>query len=380
MDLDGLRSNPTFSELEQQMSSALVVSKESCTSDWGNLPRDTMELIIDKAKKSSPAAFRKFVSSVSLVNKHWHDIVDDHVSELSMKSIWERPLERILARFSRVDSIKLKGSCDEPLAILTKYSRLTSLSLSDGGEFSLYGMKSISECSQLKTLKLRGCDCLTDTGMHILSGNLVLETLDISQCNQITGLSIVSLTTLSNLTSLDLSSCFLLQSKHLDCLSKLTKLKFLDLSAISLADENLIGFKSLAELSTLRLQSCDRISDLGVLSITRLTKLRDLNLAMCPRITDLGLEGLANVSSLTSLNLKLCIGVSEIGLLCLTRLVNLEMLNIECLPVTNEGLHRFSTLESLRVLDVRGTHGVREGVRFLKRGSGLSGVMILSSC
>ncbi|GMH33653.1 hypothetical protein BSKO_01487 [Bryopsis sp. KO-2023] len=381
MDLDGLRSNPTFSELEQQIASALVVSREEgCRSCWGDLPRDTMELIIDEAKKSSPAAFKKFVSSVSLVNRHWHDIVDDHVSELSVKSIWERPLERMLERFSRVHTIKLKGACDEPLGLLAKYPRLTSLNLSDGGEFSLYGMRSISMCSGLKTLKLRGCDCLTDTGVHILSGNVQLETLDMSQCNQIAGLSIMSLTALPNLTSLDLSSCFLLRSQHLDCLSKLTKLEFLDLSATALSDESLMGLKALSGLRTLSLRSCDRISDLGVLGITRLRMLTDLNVAMCPRITDLSVQGLANISSLMFLNLKLCTGITDGSVMYLTRLTNLEGLDIECVPVTSEGLQRLSSLESLRFLDVRGTHGLREGVKFLRREFGLSGVRIFSSC
>ena len=332
---------------------------------------------------------RKTIQSCRLVNRHWHRVLTQSVTELTPKltiftfwdlcsirkftnlkkltlrdhsvisDAWLQELPRVtpqlealavrfithasrrgpfsrkgiqcLADLEHLNHLEIAGSefcAMECLRTLATKSSLTYLDLSENG-LSYRCIQPLTTLVQLQSLVLGGNEKLGDNTMRLMQSFPHLRRLSVRHCLHVSDKGVLNLAMTTGLTSLDLRTCD--------------------------GVEGLV-FQACAHLplSRLDLMGCSNLKDESLTYIARLRFLKYLDLRMCPKITDGGLEQLKNLSSIV--DLRIGAGTEEItdqGMAFLTHLPCLEHLTLFYLKeVTHAGIERVYSVETLRRLTI----------------------------
>ena len=203
----------------------------------------------------------------------------------------------------------------------------------------------LSRMCYVHTLWLCYCDKITDEGLKNIKP-LKLESLDLRHCRTITNTGLKHLTTHS-LRSLILAGCTSITDEGLSVLSGM-QLEHLDLSGSSVTDAG-ISFIQSSLLESFDVCDCVRLTDEFMRCVSNFPKLRRLLVGGCTKITDQGVEYLAK----TSIE-KLLLNDTSITDACLLSVMNMHALRELCLEgcnITNENLHRLSSVRGIVLTD-----------------------------
>ncbi|KAM7263034.1 hypothetical protein ACFE04_000717 [Oxalis oulophora] len=181
---------------------------------------------------------------------------------------------------------------------------LEELELTDN-EIDDEGLKSISGCHKLTSLKLGICLNITDEGLaHIGSGCWKLTELDLYRCVEISDKGILAIANgCHELEMINTSYCNKISDKSLASLSKCLNLNTLECRGCSSVTS--LGLAAIAvgckQLSKLDIKKCHNITDAGTLALAHFSQnLRQINLSYTS-VTDVGLLALASISCLQSM-------------------------------------------------------------------------------
>lgn len=323
--------------------------------DWASLPEDILLMVLDITQEWGPRTFRGIALNISSTCTHWKRIMDEHVTELRVKAIWNKPFEALMQRMPHVCTIKLDLAKEEVLQLLPNYPKITHLDIRGAPKIAPHGLRAISFCPWLRVLKLPDLSCIESKDALDLSANTSLEHLDMNGCDILEGGSLTGLVSMPNLFFLDLGDCCNLGSDSLCVLPLVTSLTSLNLTNVrGVNDELLNNCCRLTNLKNLNLQGCRGVSNGGVAALSKLPALQRLNLSQCPRVSEVCVAYMAQLTSLTDLDMSQCRSLDESGVEGMFRLASLKKLNISGLEVTMHGLEALSRLESLEELYIRG--------------------------
>ncbi|KAI4353482.1 hypothetical protein L6164_002428 [Bauhinia variegata] len=180
------------------------------------------------------------------------------------------------------------------------------------------GLKSISQCSRLSSLKLGICLNITDRGLAFIGmGCSKLKELDLYRSAGITDSGIAAIACgCPGLEMINLAYCTGITDGSLILLSKCSILETLEIRGCILVTS--IGLASIAvkckQLSRLDVKKCYNIDDSGILSLAHFSQnLRQINLSYTS-VTDVGLLSLASISSLQTFSVLHLQGLTPRGL------------------------------------------------------------------
>ncbi|KAI4356092.1 hypothetical protein L6164_000139 [Bauhinia variegata] len=194
---------------------------------------------------------------------------------------------------------------------------LEELDLTDN-ELDDEGLKSISQCSRLSSLKLGICLNITDGVLaYIGMGCSKLKELDLYRSTGITDSGITAIARgCPGLEMINVSYCTTITNGSLISLSKCSNLKTLEIRGCTLVTS--IGLAAIAvkckQLNHLDLKKCYNIDDGGIISLAHFSQnLRQISLSYTS-VTDVGLLSLASISCLQTLTVLHLQGLTPRGL------------------------------------------------------------------
>ncbi|EXB78511.1 hypothetical protein L484_011134 [Morus notabilis] len=183
---------------------------------------------------------------------------------------------------------------------------LEELDVTDN-EIDNEGLKAISRCSKLRSLKLGICLNITDDGLvHVGNGCSKLKELDLYRCSGVSDMGIGAIA----------RGCTALEMINIAYNSKITDLSLTSLSKCS-------------SLKVLEIRGCPCISSEGLSAIAiGCRQLTVLDIKKCFNINDSAMHPLAQFSqNLKQINLSYC-SVTDVGLLSVTRINRLQNMTI----------------------------------------------------
>lgn len=271
-----------------------------------------------------------------------------------------------------VDTVTAPGFGDEQLATLTKFGRLTSLSL-ENSVVTDEGLAAVKEIPTLKTLNLRKCAKLTDVGLEHVAELPNLERLILLYNKDgLTNECMTSIAKIGTLRALDIRGCVQIKDDGLLAMAPLKNLVDFKHRGFNVTNSGLAVFEELPQLRVLMMQDAANVDDggmkylAGLSSLTNLdmtgTSVEDPGLAALAgkKLKDLrlrntlvegtGLDQLeASYQSLTYLDLNESFATDE-GLAKVAPFKNLETLLVWQTAVTDEGLAVLAELPKLKKL------------------------------
>ncbi|KAK9279690.1 hypothetical protein L1049_013370 [Liquidambar formosana] len=194
---------------------------------------------------------------------------------------------------------------------------LEELDVTDN-EIDNEGLKSISRCSKLSSLKIGICPNITDDGLtHVGMGCPKLTELDLYRSVGITDAGIAAIAHgCPALEMINIAYNDRVTDDSLISLSKCLKLKALEIRGCSCVSS--VGLSAIAvgcrRLTNLGIKKCHNINDAGMLPLARFSqKLKQINLSYCS-VTDIGLLALASITHLQNMTILHLTGLSPKGL------------------------------------------------------------------
>ncbi|KAL0375409.1 UNVERIFIED_CONTAM: F-box/LRR-repeat protein 3 [Sesamum radiatum] len=247
---------------------------------------------------------------------------------------------------------------------------LRQLILSYGSRVDLALADSLQKLSMLQSIKLDGCQ-VTSSGLKaigtaeafVLIGQRcqLLEELDLTD-NEIDDEGLKSISRCSRLSSLKLGICLNITDQGLIHIGLCcTKLKELDLyRSAGITDSSISAIaRGCSGIEMINIAYCKFISDRSFMSLAKCPKLKTLESRGCPLITSLGLAAVAvGCKQLAKLDIKKCHSIDDAGMIPLAHFSqNLKQINLSYTSVTDVGLlslASISCLQSMTVLHLEG--------------------------
>jgi F-box and leucine-rich repeat protein 14 len=309
-----------------------------------HLPTEILGLITNFNRTSDANNFFSTCRTLQTYSKKNREL------HFAFQTIDDETLITILkAHRSKIDSITISNCAnitEKSIEFLvTKCPKLISLNLS-GLDLNNNILKSLSQLSYLKTLKLNYSDWLTGAGLINLQELKGLEQLHLANCLSLKDHDLRPLFHHHHLKVLDLSRNIHLTGEGIRHLSGLQRLTTLKLAEIVLKDAHLVDF-SLNPIESLDVSGCDRIQGYFLKHFDRIS---DLNLANCEKFKG---ENLAHLKNVRWLDLANCKDIQDQDLLLLKNSNKLSYLNLTgCDKITDRGLEVLPNLKHLIKLDL----------------------------
>ncbi|ONH99734.1 hypothetical protein PRUPE_6G046600 [Prunus persica] len=216
----------------------------------------------------------------------------------------------------RMESCSLVSE-DAFLLIGQRCQFLEELDVTDN-EINNEGLKSISRCSKLCSLKLGICLNITDDGLtHIGSGCPKLEELDLYRCLGITDVGIAKIACgCPTMKMINIAYNDKITDSSLTSLSQCLRLKIVEIRGCP--SVSTVGLSAIAgacrQLEVLDIKKCVNINDNGMLALGQSCQnLRQINLSYCS-VTDVGLLSLASTNRLQNMTILHLTGLTPNGL------------------------------------------------------------------
>ncbi|CAB82288.1 putative protein [Arabidopsis thaliana] len=248
---------------------------------------------------------------------------------------------------------------------LKKVSALQSIRL-DGCSVTPDGLKAIGTlCNSLKEVSLSKCVSVTDEEAFWLIGQKcrLLEELDLTD-NEIDDEGLKSISSCLSLSSLKLGICLNITDKGLSYIGMgCSNLRELDLyRSVGITD---VGISTIAQgcihLETINISYCQDITDKSLVSLSKCSLLQTFESRGCPNITSQGLAAIAvRCKRLAKVDLKKCPSINDAGLLALAHFSqNLKQINVSDTAVTEVGLLSLANIGCLQNIAVVNSSGLR---------------------
>ncbi|KAF5446625.1 hypothetical protein F2P56_032235 [Juglans regia] len=180
------------------------------------------------------------------------------------------------------------------------------------------GLKSISRCSKLLTLKLGICLNITDDGLtHVANGCPKLKELDLYRSSGITDAGIAAIAHgCPTLEMINIAYNDKITDRSLISLSKCLMLKALEIRGCHSVSS--VGLSAIAmgcrQLMVLDIKKCVNINDNGMIPLAQFSQnLKEINLSYCS-VTDVGLLALASINQLQNMTILHLVGLTPNGL------------------------------------------------------------------
>uniref|UniRef100_A0A0D6R0Q3 Uncharacterized protein n=1 Tax=Araucaria cunninghamii TaxID=56994 RepID=A0A0D6R0Q3_ARACU len=210
-----------------------------------------------------------------------------------------------------------------------------------------------TSCRYLSCLKMESCSLVTETSMDVLGDNChFLEVLDLTD-SSISDSGLKSISRCSELTTLKLGICQNISDEGLKYIGACcSNLQELDLYRSSRVGD--VGITAIAhgcpKLKILNLSYCSSITDDALKCLAQLEGLRNLEIRCCLLVTSAGLSAIGmGCKHLVELDMKRCYRVDDVGLgTVVSCCQNLRQINISYCPISDEGLLALASLICLQ--------------------------------
>ncbi len=244
--------------------------------------------------------------AIDLRNTNITDVGLDHLSKV--KTLTDIQLEKTMVTdtgIAKLANLKIKSFNGNYCPSVSNHSFEVICSIPtieqiqmDYTKLDDEGMKAVSAASNLKRLRIRGCD-VTGKGLAHLAGLEKLERLNLRDSSvDDAGLEVIS--NKPDINFLDLSECRLASPRGLAKIGKMTKLTWLSLWESKANDKTLAAFSNLTKLKTLDLKAT-QITDASLPMLLKMTNLTELNLTGT-QLTDDSFRALGKLPNLKKMN------------------------------------------------------------------------------
>ncbi|PRQ42788.1 putative F-box domain, leucine-rich repeat domain, L domain-containing protein [Rosa chinensis] len=259
---------------------------------------------------------------------------------------------------------KCPGVTDEGLSsLLTKHKDLRKLDITCCRMITYTSIDRITlSCTALTSLRMESCT-LVPREAFVLIGQRCrfLEEIDITD-NEVDDEGLKSISRCSELSSLKLGICLNITDEGVAqvgmCCSKLVELDLYRCTGISDSGISAIA-RGCPGLKMINIAYCKDITDSSLISLSKCSSLNTVESRGCPLITSLGLAAIAvGCKQLVKLDIKKCINIDDAGMIPLAHFSqNLRQINLSYTSVTDVGLlslASISCLQSLTILHLKG--------------------------
>ena len=346
-----------------------------------NAPGQT-PAVSENAKKSSPAnqspVLSQFIPFDSdwPVDFYWRDIAQ---TDFSWSFLGQTPGKVLLpangmykliphiagddlkawaSEFTYPDKVISLG-LDRPVSdlgfsVLNDFTKVQDLTVDNGESLSNQGFAHIQDLHAVENLRLTWCTRVEDSGYAHFTSLKQLSDIKLEWA-QITDKGCQSFESLPNLTHLGLRECKKLRGDGLRFVQKNKAITSLDLTGASnLEDRGLEYIGEMKWLNKLNLSHCTHLSEQGLSSLRHLENLAYLNLDWVPALKDDTIERLSGLDQLTSLSLSHT-GITNGGLAKLKSIQTLAYLDLSgCDSITDRGLKNIVQLPNITHLNLNG--------------------------
>uniref|UniRef100_A0A5B6ZCA3 Putative F-box/LRR-repeat protein 3 n=2 Tax=Davidia involucrata TaxID=16924 RepID=A0A5B6ZCA3_DAVIN len=259
---------------------------------------------------------------------------------------------------------KCMGVTDEGLSsLVTKHKDLSKLDITCCRKITHVSIAHITNsCTSLTSLRMESCT-LVPREAFVLIGQRChfLEELDLTD-NEIDDEGLKAISRCSKLSSLKLGICLNINDEGLThigmCCSRLIELDLYRSAGIT--DSSILAIAhGCTGLEMINIAYCKDITDSSLISLSKCSKLNSFESRGCPLITSLGLAAIAvGCKHLTKLDIKKCYNINDAGMIPLAHFSqNLRQINLSYTSVTDVGLlslASISCLQSMTILHLNG--------------------------
>ncbi|GAA0160927.1 hypothetical protein LIER_17367 [Lithospermum erythrorhizon] len=254
---------------------------------------------------------------------------------------------------------KCSGVTDEGLSsVVAKQKDLKKLDITCCRKITHVSIAHITNsCTSLTSLRMESCSSISKEAFVLIGERCrLLEELDLTD-NEIDDEGLKSISRCSNLSSLKLGLCLNLTNAGLIHIGiRCSKLKEIDLyRCAEIADFGIMAIaRGCIGLEMINIAYCRDISDRSFISLSKCTKLNTLECRGCPLVTSLGLGAIAiGCKQLTKLDIKKCYNIDDTGMVPLAHFCqNLRQINLSYTSVTDVGLLSLASVSCLQSLTV----------------------------
>lgn len=265
---------------------------------------------------------------------------------------------------SELSLSKCLGVTDEGLSsLVTKHKDLRKLDITCCRKITHASVAHITNsCSSLVSLKMESCALILAEAFILIGQRCqFLEELDVTD-NEIDDEGLKAISRCSQLKSLKLGICLNISDEGLVHIGiGCSKLKELDLyRSDGISDSSISAIASgCPGLEMINIAYCKSITDRSLMSLSKCLKMNTLESRGCPLITSVGLEAVSKgCKQLSKLDIKKCHNIDDAGMISLAHFSqNLKQINLSYTSVTDVGLlslASISCLQSMTVLHLRG--------------------------
>ncbi|KAL8140998.1 hypothetical protein V2J09_007019 [Rumex salicifolius] len=259
---------------------------------------------------------------------------------------------------------KCTGVTDEGLSsIVVKQKELMKVDITCCRKITDLSIAYIANsCTHLRSLKMESCAMVSMESFVLIGQRCrLLEELDVTD-NVVDDEGLKSISRCKNLSSLKLGICNNVTDEGLIqvgiCCSKIVDLDLY--RCIGINDSALLAIsQGCPGLETINMSYCKDITDNSLLALSKCSNLNTLECRGCPLITSMGLVAIAaGCRQLTKLDIKKCSNIDDFGMIPLARFSqNLRHINLSYSSITDVGLlslASISCLQTMIILHLRG--------------------------
>ncbi|CAI9758864.1 unnamed protein product [Fraxinus pennsylvanica] len=254
---------------------------------------------------------------------------------------------------------KCSGVTDEGLSsLVTKCVDLRKLDVTCCRTITYASVAHITNsCTSLTSLRMESCTMVSAEAFILIGQRCqFLEELDLTE-NNIDDEGLKSISRCSQLASLKLGICPNITDKGLihigNCCSKLIELDLYRSAEIT--DSSILAIaRGCTLIETINIAYCKNITDRSLVSLSKCSKLNTLESRGCPLITSFGLAAIAmGCKQLTKLDIKKCQNIDDTGMVPLAYFSqNLRQINLSYTSVTDVGLLSLANIRCLQSMTV----------------------------
>ncbi|PSS34732.1 F-box/LRR-repeat protein [Actinidia chinensis var. chinensis] len=268
------------------------------------------------------------------------------------------------ASLREISLSKCLGLTDDGLSsLVTKQRDLRKLDITCCRKITHVSIAHITNsCMSLVSLRMESCSRVSKEAFVLIGQRChFLEELDLTD-NEIDDEGLKSISRCSKLSSLKLGICLNITDKGLAhigmCCSKLAELDLYRSAGI--ADPGILSIAhGCPGLEMINIAYCKDITDSSFISLSKCSKLNTLESRGCPLVTSLGLAAIAvGCKQLNKLDIKKCYNINDSGMIPLAHFSqNLRQINLSYTSVTDVGLlslASISCLQNMTILHLKG--------------------------
>ncbi|KAL8517148.1 hypothetical protein ACS0TY_015385 [Phlomoides rotata] len=260
---------------------------------------------------------------------------------------------------------KCVGVTDDGLSsLVTKHKNLKNLDITCCRKITHISLAHITKsCTSLVSLKMESCTLIAAEAFVLIGQRCpFLEELDLTD-NEIDDEGLKSISRCSQLSSLKLGICLNITDKGLTQIGIFcSKLREIDLyRSAGITDSSILTIaRGCPGIEMISIAYCTLISDRSLMALSKCSQLNTLEIRGCPLVTSLGLAAIAvGCKQLAKLDIKKCPNIDDGGMIPLAHFSqNLKQINLSYTSVTDVGLLSLASISCLQTMTVLHQEGL----------------------